>query len=192
MLKVKDIVGKKFGKLLVLHETSKPDHIVSKNRGVFYLCECECGISKPVRSTELLRGDTKSCGCLKNIGPFKGYGEIPKSVYTSIKNWSAASRGIEFNVTIEYLWELFLLQERKCVYTGQQLKFGKSKNDSSKTASLDRIDSSKGYVKGNVVWCDKKVNKLKMDLKLESFFNICKIVSDYEQESKKILSGITE
>lgn len=186
----KDLTGLSFGKLVVISKADKPCHITSKNRGTFWKCACSCGGEKVVRSTELLNGDTKSCGCLRHVGPFKGYGEIPKSVYTNIKNWSARSRDIHFDVTIEYLWELFLLQDRKCVYTGCTLNFGRSKNDISKTASLDRIDSSKGYIKGNVVWCHKLINVLKMDLSTESFYKLCKSVNEYEKQSKAAISTI--
>ena len=165
---------------------------VYKNHVRYWLCKCDCGNIKVVRSTELLRGHTTSCGCLKKIINFKGYGEIPKSVYTAIKNWSAASRKIEFDVSIEYLWELFLFQNRKCAYTGETLIFGRSKNDSSKTASLDRIDSSKGYIKGNLVWCHKKINVLKMNLKLIDFYELCKKANNYEEKSKTVISAIIE
>jgi len=185
-----DLTNKRFGKLLVTEVTDKPLHITSKNRGVFWKCVCDCGCEKIVRSTELINGDTKSCGCLKHVGPFKGYGDIPKSVYTSIKNWSAGSRNIPFDISIEYLWELFLFQNRKCAYTGSPLKFGKSRNDADKTASLDRIDSSKGYIKGNVVWCHKRVNVLKMNLSLSDFYNFCKLVNIYEEQSKAVISTI--
>lgn len=186
----KDLTGLKFAKLLAVENVEKPHHIKTKNRNCYWKCVCDCGNTRVVASAELVRGDTKSCGCQKHLINFKGYGEIPKSVYTSIKNWSAASRGIEFDITIEYLWELFLFQERRCVYTGEILRFGTNKNDSNKTASLDRIDSSKGYIAGNVVWCHKKINVLKMDLKIDDFFNLCKKVNKYEKASKAVISTI--
>lgn len=190
MMYYKDLVNLRFGMLLVLEKVEKPSYSKSKNRNCYWKCLCDCGNEKIVASPELFRGDTKSCGCQKHKINFKGYGEIPKSVYTGIKNWSAASRNIEFNLTIEYLWELFLFQERKCVYSGEILKLGTSRHDSTKTASLDRIDSSKGYIEGNVVWCHKKINMLKMDLKLDDFYKFCKSVSKYEKQSKAAVSSI--
>lgn len=190
MSKCKNLIDLKIGNLLVVENVEKPFYVKSKNRNCYWKCRCDCGNTKIVASPELVNGDTKSCGCQKYKANFKGYGEIPKSVYTAIKNWNAASRGIEFNITIEYLWELFLKQNRKCVYTGEILKFGTTKNDSNKTASLDRIDSSKGYIEGNVVWCHKKINILKMNLKLNDFYNFCKLVNKYEKQSKAVISAI--
>jgi hypothetical protein len=190
--RIKDLTNLKFKKLTALKIVDKPDYVKSKGKSAFWLCKCECGNTKIVRSSELIRNDTGSCGCLRKIINFKGYKEIPKSFYNSIKKWNAASRNIEFDISIEYLWELFLVQERKCIYSGEILKFGTSRNDTSRTASLDRIDSSKGYIKGNVVWCHKKINVLKMDLKLNDFYDLCKKVNNYEKESKTVISTIIE
>ena len=50
-----------------------------------------------------------------------------------------------------------------------EIKFKKRHND-SKTASLDRIDSSKGYTEDNIQWVHKDVNQMKMDLPEQRFF----------------------
>lgn len=46
------------------------------------------------------------------------------------------------------------------------------------TASLDRIDSSKGYVEGNVHWVHKDINIMKWDFPLETFIKMCKFVAE--------------
>ena len=69
---------------------------------------------------------------------------------------NAKRRKREFDITLKFLKELWEKQDGKCPYTGWKLKQMKDtshKNQLPKTpdrASLDRIDSSKGYVKGNV------------------------------------------
>lgn len=45
------------------------------------------------------------------------------------------------------------------------------------TASLDRIDSSKGYVIGNVQWVHKTINTMKMDLANSEFIKLCQMVA---------------
>ena len=47
------------------------------------------------------------------------------------------------------------------------------------TASLDRIDSNKGYIKGNVQWVHKDVNTMKMDHTQEEFIKICTMVANH-------------
>lgn len=51
-------IGKKFGRLTVL----SIDKVV--NRRKYYLCQCECGNTKSIRSDSLTSGKTQSCGCL--------------------------------------------------------------------------------------------------------------------------------
>lgn len=51
-------IGKKFGRLTVL----SIDKIVNKRK--YYLCKCECGNIKSIRSDSLTSGKTQSCGCL--------------------------------------------------------------------------------------------------------------------------------
>jgi len=76
----------------------------------------------------------------------------------------AKHRGIEFAVSIEYLQTLFDSQAGKCAVCGDPIRFGYPPSHASKnkvftdceiTASLDRIDSSIGYIEGNLQWIDK-------------------------------------
>jgi len=46
-----------------------------------------------------------------------------------------------------------------------------------RTASLDRIDSSKGYVKGNLQWVHKDINMMKNHYNQKYFIEICKKVA---------------
>lgn len=57
-----DLTGKRFGKLLVLHQ----DTASQKGKGgARWVCICDCGEITRVRSSALRSGQTKSCGCLK-------------------------------------------------------------------------------------------------------------------------------
>lgn len=56
---IKDIVGQRFGKLIVLKRVNK-DIDGSYN----YLCQCDCGNQKIVNGVSLRNGTTKSCGCI--------------------------------------------------------------------------------------------------------------------------------
>lgn len=44
------------------------------------------------------------------------------------------------------------------------------------TASIDRIDSSKGYIKGNIQIVHKTLNKMKLNMRDEEFIAICEEV----------------
>lgn len=56
----KNLVGQKFGKLLVLEDTG-----ITRAESVVYKCLCDCGKTTTVRSRDLITGHTKSCGCYK-------------------------------------------------------------------------------------------------------------------------------
>lgn len=50
------------------------------------------------------------------------------------------------------------------------------------TASLDRIDSSKGYIEGNVQWVHKRINKMKLDDSDTEFIEWCRLIADFNKD----------
>lgn len=56
----KDISNREFGNLTALYPTED-----RKYGSVVWMCKCSCGITVKKDAHALLRGDTKSCGCLK-------------------------------------------------------------------------------------------------------------------------------
>ncbi len=46
------------------------------------------------------------------------------------------------------------------------------------TASLDRIDSTKGYTLDNIQWIHKDLNKMKMNFANDYFIKTCKLVAE--------------
>lgn len=175
--RIKNIENVKFDRLTAIKPVEAPEHIKSKNRGIWWLCNCECGNTRVVRSTELLRGDTKSCGCgnkFEKSSNYKGVGKLSQSKFSHIE-WGAKKRNIEFNITKEYAWKLYLEQNNKCYYTNLDIEL-KVRNSGNMTASLDRIDSSKGYIEGNIVWVHKDVNLMKNVFSETYFLNLCNLI----------------
>lgn len=170
----KNLIGKSFNKLTVIKIVERPEHVSTKRRGTYWLCKCECGNEKIVRSAELVRGDTKSCGCGKkfeNSKLYKGVGKLAQSKFSHIA-WGAKKRGIEFSITKEYAWDLYEKQNGKCFYT--QLPIEINTRNNVMTASIDRIDSNKGYVENNIVWVHKDINIMKNNFSKEYFLMLCK------------------
>lgn len=69
------MLGKKFGKLLVIQEVEERDPDGSIN----YLCQCDCGNKKIVNGVSLRQGVTTSCGCIN-------YSIGEKNIQTILKN----------------------------------------------------------------------------------------------------------
>lgn len=89
-------------------------------------------------------------------------------------NKSGQPKG-NFDLDLPYLKELWENQNGKCAITKVDLKLETSYNKNYQ-ASLDRIDSSKGYVKGNVRYISVSVNWLKNNLDdnhIREFIQIC-------------------
>jgi len=78
-----------------------------------------------------------------------------------------------FEITHEDLISLWKKQDGKCCYSGRNMVYNYSKknyltqNYNPEKASIDRIDSSKGYLKDNIVLCCARANTIKMDLSLD-------------------------
>ena len=53
------------------------------------------------------------------------------------------------------------------------------------TASLDRIDSTKGYIEGNVQWVDKIVNAMKWNIPEKYFIEICKTIAKNQKTKRR-------
>jgi len=152
--------------------------------------KCFCGKIFETKVGSVLQGLTKSCGCLCKTGPnihshkWNGYEGISGSFWNVIKH-GAKIRKLEFRITIQDAWELFEKQNRKCALSDMDISFSKTqKEQNTTTASLDRIDSSKGYTKDNIQWVHKTVNIMKNKFIEKDFINICKRIT--ENKNKRV------
>ena len=175
----KDRTGQRFGTLTLLS-------FERKERQTYWKCRCDCGKLTTPRLSSHLSGSTKTCGyCPNPIGNrhpgWKGVGELSKHLWNTYKH-SAIDRDLTFNVSMEYLWELFLKQDRRCAFTGWDICFPKSYEENhTKTASLDRIDSNLGYEPGNVQWVHRDLNRLKVNMDNARFIEICSAVDEFNK-----------
>jgi hypothetical protein len=89
-------------------------------------------------------------------------------------------KNLELDFGANYLEKLFEIQDGLCAYTGESLELNAGY---SNTLSVDRVDSSKGYTRDNVVLTTWEVNNCKQDLSLERFKTLCsKVVNHVSDE----------
>lgn len=148
-----------------------------------WLCRCSCGKEFTRLSSALKTCIHHKCvECTRKTT--RSTGKPPYYVLGYIKT-SAESRDITFSIDIEYLRKLYKKQKGLCALSGVQIDFAETgilHGQGFSTASLDRIDSSTGYIEGNVQWVHKKINVMKMALKQEEFVEYCDLVSKYQRK----------
>ena len=173
-----NLIGQTIGKLTVLEETSK-----RKNKSVVWKCQCDCGNTRWIQGNELSNPnkcfECQQCAAIKrgNKQTLSNgrIGDLTLTRYTKLKK-SAKDREISFEVSIEFLWNLFISQKQICAITGDYIK-------SIKNASLDRIDSTKNYTEDNVQWVTKQANVSKHIMSMESLYEFCnKVINHANQQ----------
>lgn len=80
------------------------------------------------------------------------------------------------DVTYDYIKLLWEKQKGLCALTDIPMTFEFYKGRTNTNVSLDRIDSSKGYVKGNVQLVCMVVNQMKNDLSFDELLTMCELI----------------
>jgi transposase len=169
-----NLVGQRFGLLTVVRPIySKQNKYKKRTRT--WLCKCDCGSEIKLSCNQISTGWV-SCGCARRK---LGCNEIRGQYFSSLIK-GAKLRNLEFDITIEQIWDLFLRQGRKCALSGIELFFNNYVVGKENTASLDRIDNSKGYIIDNIQWIHKDLNFMKQDFKESDFFNWIKTIYEYK------------
>lgn len=99
-----------------------------------------------------------------------------KSIQTA-----ASVRELEFDLPKIFTEHLLEDQDYRCKLSGVPIFLGDRSMKDEITASLDRIDSDKGYFIGNVQWLHKDVNKIKSNYTDEEFIGWAHKISEYQK-----------
>lgn len=93
---------------------------------------------------------------------------------------------IAFNITLDYLRELWDKQNGVCALSGVPMTFLLKEGRTPTNVSIDKIDRTKGYTIGNIQLVCMACNQIKSDLTEEEMYNFCKkIVEIYESKNNK-------
>lgn len=102
-----------------------------------------------------------------------------KRVIASLRN-RAKEQSVPFDLSGTELYQALVLQDFKCFYTKGHLDFTvkaiKDNHPNRLMPSIDKVDPNLGYVVDNVVWTYYYVNRMKNDLNLEEFIELCHLV----------------
>jgi hypothetical protein len=177
-MKKLEMIGNKYGELIVKGEHSK-DH----NGHIKFLCECVCGNDHIANGSHLRRLNITHCGCKSKKGKdhplFSGNEDISGNWWCNhiIRASNGKYRKEKIvSITPKYAYDLYIKQNKRCVLSNI-LIFINDKTDYN-TASLDRIDNTKGYIEGNVQWVHKDINMMKRIYNQDYFIKMCTLVSN--------------
>jgi len=98
---------------------------------------------------------------------------------------SAQKRNQEFNLVIGDIVKCWEEQLGICAYSGRKMTLEAGKLE---TVSIERIDSSKGYVPENTILVCQAINRMKSDFSYEDFYNLCRDVSTFLGDENLVLA----
>lgn len=169
--KASQLVGQTFGASTVIKRMPNDPAMPHTQ----WLCRCSCGTERTIPATNLKQ--SSSLGCLRCAQANRS-AVHPINVAFSHVKCSALKRKLSFNVTKEQAYEVMQRQNFKCALTGIELTLNcKDRYFAGCNASLDRIDSNRGYELDNIQWVYKPINNMKWKLPQNEFIRLCRLVS---------------
>lgn len=93
----------------------------------------------------------------------------PLHIYLIAKRSECRQKGIDFNLTEEYLRDIWV---DTCPIFGTPMKIGTGSRGDGYNSHLDRLNPDKGYVIGNVAWISGRANRIKYNASAEDLRKI--------------------
>ena|SRR5208337_4898666 len=154
--KFRDLTGQPFGRLTVLQPADKKSQ---------WKCICSCGTPHTVSADHLLRGKSKSCGCLRRELGVIAVRQLKNPYHKKFRPFEAAYLNLQraaharsLPIKIDYEEFLTFTTSVFCHYCAIDIIWRPFDDTRYR---LDRKDNERGYEKDNVVVCCPLCNRLK-------------------------------
>ena len=186
MTAVDNLIGRRYGKLLVIERTHKPENSHRRQQGAWWNCLCDielggCGTTKPIMAVDLKSERVLSCGCWQGWKrKSKGVSAFNRLVRQYKRH--ALKRSYAFLLSDDEVKEL---TSQNCFYCNvEPMQIVKSEFNAGDYVynGIDRVDSSLGYFYENCVPCCHQCNRAKSNMTTEEFINWISIIYERKNE----------
>ena len=157
-MKIVDLTNKRFGRLVAIRRRSARDR--DGRSRVWWKCACDCGKTKEIISSSLIRNITTSCGCFQRENAKLVATKHGGTKDTRYKAWA----GIIQRCTNPSNHAFHNYGGRGITVCERWMTYSNFESDvpprPSSLHSIDRIDNESGYKPGNVRWATAKQQAL--------------------------------
>ena len=152
---------------------------ITKVLGDFYANGCFADGTKKYRSRckVCVLDRAKQSQAVVYASKAKQRSSSPKNFISGILNHAAKRKQhLGFDIDLVYLLRVYEQQQGRCAISGVHMTYLAGSGRVFTNISIDRIDSSVGYVRGNVQFVCDVVNRMKQDLPQNEFVVWCRRV----------------
>lgn len=164
-----DTLKKRSNKKTTDDKRCRKCHKIKKASEFHAARRCAGGISRYCIECEKLKVD-------KFVNTLEGH---IRFILTHTKS-SCKKRNVQFDITYQEVFDLYEKQHGLCAISDLEMTHNHLSGQHSKdfhNLSIDRIIPGKGYTKDNIQLVCLMVNMMKLDLKEETFHQLCAIVA---------------
>ena len=161
-----DLDGQKFGMLMATNRLRTNAHGHERER----FCYCDCGNTSWVKTSYLIYGYTKSCGCYRNTFRTLTPGQAARNQVWRDYTSNAQSRGLSWRLSRK---TFDVLTSSKCFYCHRlpatTRRARRKTDDDFVYNGIDRTNNNLGYTMQNTVPCCAVCNRAKKDMSFLDF-----------------------
>jgi hypothetical protein len=173
--KHKDWTGQTFGMLTALREAGRS--ITNKNGNnarVVWIFRCECGKEIELPATQVVSGNTTSCGC-KRANQYSGEKQLVYQLYLNYQKYDEKKQKVGDFIPFD-IFEIMI--KLPCHYCGREpFKILRARGTEIKYNGIDAKDPTRSHSTGNCVPCCWTCNKMKSNKSYDDFLNHIKLIS---------------